>query len=181
MNVRPAKTQIKSVDDGKWKTRIRWSVKKSPKWSVRTERNKPDQPEHLPSLIRVYAVRFMSSQGSQFFFWWTSKTDQTLRLPRLIFIIRWAHMSLCLYRFWRVPTQLLGIVEALRVKIYAVFSFPARSTMYRTCSFVRKNDSCSSLHMKGLFIKACIRRSHVRGYLFSCSPEINRFVPLFPK
>ena len=31
----------------------------------------------------------------------------------------------------------LRIFEALRVKFYATFSFSARYTMYRTCSFVR--------------------------------------------
>ena len=82
----------------------------------------------------------------------------------------------------------LGIVEAPRVKIYAVFSVSARSTMYRTCSFTRiqlhlQNDCALNMpdHLpviNGLIIKACMKPS--RDYLFPCSPEINCLLPLVP-
>ena len=49
------------------------------------------------------------------------------------------------------------------------------------CTGLVVSFSCSSLRIKGLSIKACTRPSQGRDYLFPCSPEINRFVPLLPK
>ena len=53
--------------------------------------------------------------------------------------IRGQYMSLCLFCRLRLicDRNRLGTFEAPMVKFYATFSFSARYTMYRTCSFVR--------------------------------------------
>ena len=55
-----------------------------------------DQPRHLPSLIRVFAVRFMSScRTLDSFFRCTVETDQTGWIPRADLSLCWAHRSFC--------------------------------------------------------------------------------------
>ena len=43
-----------------------------------------DQPEHLPSLIRVFAVRLMGTKDPSFLHADSEDSDQTGRMPKLI-------------------------------------------------------------------------------------------------
>ena len=61
------------------------------KWCAPSEDS--DQPEHLPSLMREFAVPF-GKLRTQCFFMRTGKTDQTGQMPRLIWVC-WAHRSFC--------------------------------------------------------------------------------------
>ena len=53
-----------------------------------------DQPEHPPSLTRVFAVRSVGSLGPNVASGGPKDSDQTWWMPRLI-CLRWAHRSFC--------------------------------------------------------------------------------------
>ena len=78
-----------------------------------------DQPGHLPSLIRVFAVRSMGSYGPKLFFMWTGKTlirlgrcpgwsvftGRTCHFAGFVMVLSlWSHRKLWLrtYRDWDI-------------------------------------------------------------------------------